>query len=59
MVDSSDAQRAPIAELVPELDRLAVDAMADCVDELIFHQPERHIRRKALGLRGPIAAHVL
>ena len=29
MVHSSDAQRAPIAELVPELDRLAVDAMAD------------------------------
>jgi CubicO group peptidase (beta-lactamase class C family) len=29
MVHSSDAQRAPIAELVPELDRLAVDVMAD------------------------------
>jgi CubicO group peptidase (beta-lactamase class C family) len=29
MVHSSDAQHAPIAELVPELDRLAVDALAD------------------------------
>jgi CubicO group peptidase (beta-lactamase class C family) len=29
MVHSSDLQHAPIAELVPELDRLAVDAMAD------------------------------
>jgi CubicO group peptidase (beta-lactamase class C family) len=29
MVHSSDAQRAPIAELVPELDRVAVDALAD------------------------------
>ena len=29
MVHSSDVQHAPIAELVPELDRLAVDAMAD------------------------------
>ena len=29
MVHSSDVQHAPIAELAPELDRLAVDAMAD------------------------------
>jgi CubicO group peptidase (beta-lactamase class C family) len=29
MVHSSDVQRAQIAELGPELDRLAVDAMAD------------------------------
>jgi CubicO group peptidase (beta-lactamase class C family) len=29
MSHSSDVQHAPIAELVPELDRLAVDAMAD------------------------------
>jgi CubicO group peptidase (beta-lactamase class C family) len=29
MAHSSEAQHAPIAELVPELDRLAVDAMAD------------------------------
>ena len=29
MVHPSDVQHAPIAELVPELDRLAVDAMAD------------------------------
>jgi CubicO group peptidase (beta-lactamase class C family) len=29
MVHSSDVQPTPIAELVPELDRLAVDAMAD------------------------------
>jgi CubicO group peptidase (beta-lactamase class C family) len=29
MVHSSDLQHAPIAQLVPELDRLAVDAMAD------------------------------
>src|SRR4030095_4816239 len=29
MVHSIDVQHAPITELVPELDRLAVDAMAD------------------------------
>jgi CubicO group peptidase (beta-lactamase class C family) len=29
MVHSSDVQQAPIAEFVPELDRLAVDAMVD------------------------------
>jgi CubicO group peptidase (beta-lactamase class C family) len=29
MVHSSDGQHAPIAELVLELDRLAIDAMAD------------------------------
>jgi hypothetical protein len=29
VVHSSDVRHAPIAELVPELDRLAVDAMAD------------------------------
>jgi CubicO group peptidase (beta-lactamase class C family) len=29
MTHSSEAQHAPIAELIPELDRLAVDAMAD------------------------------
>jgi hypothetical protein len=29
MVHSSDVEHAPIAELLPELDRLAVDAMAD------------------------------
>ena len=29
MAHLPDAQRASIAELVPELDRLAVDAMAD------------------------------
>jgi CubicO group peptidase (beta-lactamase class C family) len=29
MVQSPDVQHAPIAELVPELDRLAVDSMAD------------------------------
>jgi CubicO group peptidase (beta-lactamase class C family) len=29
MVHSSDVQHTPIAELIPELDRLAVDAMAD------------------------------
>jgi CubicO group peptidase (beta-lactamase class C family) len=29
VVDSSDVQHASIAELVPELDRLAVDSMAD------------------------------
>src|SRR6185503_20693089 len=29
MLHSADVQHAPIAELVPELDRLAVDVMAD------------------------------
>jgi len=29
MVHSSDVQHAPVAELIPELDRLAIDAMGD------------------------------
>jgi len=29
MVHSSDVQQAPVAELIPELDRLAIDAMGD------------------------------
>jgi CubicO group peptidase (beta-lactamase class C family) len=50
MAHLPDAQHAPIAELVHELDRLAVDVMADWKvpgaalavvkdDEVIFHQP--------------------